>query len=323
MTVVDDRPGGSLVMEDVPDPTPRPDEIVIEVAAAGVNRADLSQRAGRYPPPPGASPVPGLECSGTVAARGREAASRWAVGDEVCALLAGGGYAELVAVPSGQVMRAPTSIPLVEAGGLPEALVTVWTNLAILGRLTRGERVLVHGGASGIGTTAIQLARLLGAEVIVTAGGAAKAEACRSLGASAVIDYRREDFAQRTKDWTAGRGVDVVLDLVGADYLDRNIDALAPDGRLVVVGIQSGSDGALDLRRLMAKRAVVTGSVLRARPVSEKAVLVDHVVRDVLPAVEDGRVLPVIDSTFPLAEAMAAHEHLQSGKHIGKLLLVP
>ncbi|MDO8963242.1 MAG: NAD(P)H-quinone oxidoreductase [Coriobacteriia bacterium] len=323
VNIVDDDMGGSLRVEMLPEPEVGPDEVLIEVSSAGVNRADTLQRAGRYPPPPGASAIPGLECAGTIAAVGPLAAGRWHIGDRVCALLAGGGYAERVAAPAGQVLPVPDAISLVEAGALPETLTTVWANLFGLGRLSMGETVLVHGGASGVGVTAIQLARLAGAEVIVTVGNQHKADACLSLGARAAINYRTEDFVERVLDETGGRGADVVLDLVGADYAQRNIDVLAADGRLVIVGLQSGADATVNLGRIMAKRAVVTGSMLRPRPVSEKSALVAQVGRYVLPALGRGEVRPVVDAVFSFDEAMLAHARLTSPEHVGKVLLVP
>ncbi|AWB93232.1 NAD(P)H-quinone oxidoreductase [Aeromicrobium chenweiae] len=311
---------GQLELIRVPDPRAEDGEVVIEIVAAGVNRADTSQRRGRYDPPAGSSPLPGLECSGRIVEIGR-GVTRWQVGDEVCALLAGGGYAEKVAVPAGQVFEVPRGVGLVEAAAVPEAAATVWSNLITLGGLSAGETVLVHGGSSGIGTMAIQVARLVGAEVIATAGSPAKLEACASLGARAVIDHRREDFVQRVLSETDGRGVDVVLDIVGADYLQRNVDALAVEGRLVVVGIQSGFDASVDLRSVLRKRVRLTGSMLRSRPVVEKAAIIDQVVEHVVPALETGAIKPVIETTFPLDDAAAAHRLIESSQHIGKILL--
>jgi len=313
---------GSLVPGLAPDPEPAAGELVIEVAAAGVNRADTSQVAGRYAPPAGASPLPGLEVSGTVLALG-SGVTGWAIGDRVCALLAGGGYAERVAVPAGQVLRAPSSISLVDAAGLPETLATVWVNLTALAGLSAGETLLVHGGSSGIGTTAIQLGRLLGARVLVTAGSPEKLAACAELGAEGLIDHRTEDFVTRVREETDGRGADVILDLIGADYLSRNLEALAMDGRLVVIGIQSGTEATLDLRAVLSRRARITGSLLRARPPSEKAEIIAAVAEQVMPAVESGRVRPVIHTRLPLSKAARAHELITSSRHIGKILLVP
>jgi putative PIG3 family NAD(P)H quinone oxidoreductase len=264
--------------------------------------------------------LPGLECSGVIVEIGN-GVSRWNVGDEVCALLAGGGYAERVSVPAGQVFSAPRGLGLVESAAVPEAAATVWSNLVGLGRLSAGETVLVHGGSSGIGTMAIQVARLLGAEVLATAGSPAKLAACADLGARAVIDHRREDFVERVIAETDGRGVDVVLDIVGADYLQRNVEALAVEGRLVVIGIQSGFDATVDLRTVLRKRVNLTGSMLRSRPIDEKAVIVDQVVEHVVPALEAGTIRPVIERTFRLDDAAEAHELIESSQHIGKILL--
>lgn len=312
--------GGELEVVDVDDPRPVAGEVVIDVAAAGVNRADTSQRRGRYDPPPGSSPYPGLECAGTISEVCDDTAP-WRVGDVVCALLAGGGYAEKVAVPAGQVFRAPTALSLEHAAAVPEAAATVWSNLMDIGGLREGETVLVHGGASGIGTTAIQLARLVGAEVLVTAGSTAKLAACEALGASTMINYRREDFVQRTLDATGGRGVDVVLDIIGADYLQRNIDALAVEGRLAMIGIQGGVEASLDLRTVLRKRVTITGSMLRSRPIAEKSHIVRQVVQHVVPAIEAGTVKPVVEAILPLEEAARAHTLIESSQHIGKIIL--
>ena len=318
--VHDPGPDGTLRVIETPEPAPAPGEVVIEVVAAGVNRADTGQRLGRYGPPPGASPFPGLECSGVIAELGA-GVSGWAVGDRVCALLAGGGYAEKVAVPQGQVLRAPSSVSLVDAAALPETAATVWSNLFGLGALTAGETVLIHGGSSGIGTMAIQLATVAGARVAVTAGSAAKLEACRALGASILVDYREEDFVDRVREETGGAGVDVVLDIIGAGYLQRNVDVLAIDGRLVIVGIQSGVDGELDLRSVLGKRAHVTGSLLRSRSVEEKSTLIQQVAAEVMPLVESGAVVPVVHARMPLSAASEAHALLESSEHTGKVLL--
>lgn len=318
-----DVPGGALRLEQTPDPEPAPGEVVIEIAAAGVNRADLSQRAGRYPPPPGASAIPGLECAGVVMDVGTGAEALFSVGDRVAALLSGGGYAQRVAVPAGQVFPAPRNLPPEQVGALPEALATVWANLFDLGGAVAGERLLVHGGASGIGTTAIQLARWAGLDVLTTVGNRAKADLVRSLGARVAIDYHQEDFVERVRQETDGQGVDIVLDLVGADYLDRNVQVLATFGRLVVFGIQSGSQGRLDLRPLMAKRGLVTGSTLRARSVAEKSAVIASVRRAVLPLIERGGFRPVIDATYPLGEVELAHDRLSSPDHAGKVVLLP
>jgi putative PIG3 family NAD(P)H quinone oxidoreductase len=320
MEVDNPGPAGVLRLVDVADPRPSADEVVVDVVAAGVNRADTSQRKGTYNPPPGASPYPGLECSGVISQLGAEVQG-WSVGDRVCALLAGGGYAEKVAVPTGQLVRAPSALSLVDAAALPESAATVWSNLFGLAGLRAGETVLLHGGSSGIGTMAIQLATALGATVAVTAGSAEKLTACEKLGASVLINYRAEDFVERVRAETGGVGVDVVLDIVGARYLQRNIDALAPDGRLVVVGIQSGADASFDLRSMLRKRVRVVGSMLRARPIDEKATIIREVVEHVVPLVESGAVAPVVHCAMPLADANEAHALIESSRHIGKVVL--
>ncbi|GAA1755342.1 NAD(P)H-quinone oxidoreductase [Luedemannella helvata] len=316
------RPGGPevLVWGEVDEPEVRPDEVLIEVAAAGVNRADLLQREGHYPPPPGASQYPGLEVSGTVAAVGREVTD-WRVGDRVCALLSGGGYAERVAVPQGQVLPVPDSVDLVAAAGLPEAACTVWSNVFDVARLQPLEVLLVHGGGSGIGTFAIQLADAHGSRVLTTARSA-KHDALRELGADLAIDYTDEDFVAATLAATAGRGADVILDIVGGAYLPRNVQALAPGGRLVVIGLQGGRRGELDLGVLLAKRASVAATALRSRSAEDKARVVAGVRAHVWPLVEAGMVGPVIDTKFPIAEAAAAHERVAASDHVGKVLLV-
>ncbi len=309
-----------LTWTEVPDPRPATDEILIDVVASGVNRADVMQRIGSYPPPAGAPEWPGLECSGVVAALG-SGVTGWSVGDEVCALLSGGGYAERVAVPAGQVLAVPVGMPVTEAAALPEATCTVWSNVFMLARLTAGESFLVHGGSSGIGTMAIQLARHAGARVLTTAGTEAKLDRCRRLGADVTINYHEQDFVERVLAETGGRGVDVILDNMGAAYLDRNVRALAPDGRLVVIGLQGGRVGELDLGRLLGKRAAVHATSLRARPPEQKAAIVAAVRRDVWPAIEAGAVRPVIYQTLPLPEAGNAHRVLEAGEHVGKILL--
>jgi putative PIG3 family NAD(P)H quinone oxidoreductase len=312
-----------LNWQEVPDITPKAGEVLVKVSAAGVNRADLLQAAGKYPPPPGASDILGLEVSGTVAEVG-ESVDGWSIGQPVCALLAGGGYAEFVAVPAGQIMPAPETVELHNAAALPEVACTVWSNLVMTAGLSDGQVVLVHGGASGIGTHAIQLARALGARVAVTAGSAAKLDLCRELGADIVINYRDEDFVERLRDATDGAGADVILDIMGAAYLDRNIDALANDGRIVVIGMQGGVKGELNVGKLMGKRAGIFGTTLRARPVegkSSKSEVVREVVDDVWPMVTDGRVRPIVGAEFPIGEAAAAHRLLDSGDVTGKVLL--
>jgi putative PIG3 family NAD(P)H quinone oxidoreductase len=316
------RPGGPEVLTwaEVPDPVPRAGEVLVEVAAAGVNRADLLQREGRYPPPPGAPPYLGLECSGRIAALGG-GVSGWRVGDEVCALLAGGGYAERVAVPAGQVLPVPRGLSLVEAAALPEVACTVWSNLDGQAHLRDGETVLVHGGASGIGTHAIQVAVRLGARVFCTVGSPAKGERCRKLGAEVAIDYRAEDFVARVREETGGVGVDVVLDNMGAAYLARNVAALASGGRLVVIGLQGGARAELDLGALLGRRASVAATALRSRPAGEKAAIVAAVRVRVWPWVEEGSVRPVVDRVLPVEQAAEAHRVVEAGEHVGKVLL--
>ncbi|HEU5428013.1 MAG TPA: NAD(P)H-quinone oxidoreductase [Actinocrinis sp.] len=317
------EPGGPDVLDwtDVPDPVPGVGEVLIEVAASAVNRADLLQRAGFYPPPAGASDILGLECSGRIAALG-DGVTGWDVGDEVCALLAGGGYAERVVVPAGQVLPVPKGVDLVSAAGLPEAVCTVWSNVFMGAGLQPRETLLVHGGAGGIGTTAIQLAKALGARVVATAGSPEKVARCRDLGADAAINYRTEDFVERLSEITAGHGADVILDNMGAAYLGRNLDALAVNGRLVVIGLQGGVRGELDLGRLMGKRAAILATGLRARPVAEKSAIVASVREHVWPLTESGTLTVVADQRFPMAEAAAAHRLVESSGHVGKVLLV-
>jgi putative PIG3 family NAD(P)H quinone oxidoreductase len=294
--------------------------VLIEVAASAVNRADLLQRQGLYPPPPGASDIIGLECSGTVAAVGAEVTG-WSVGDEVCALLAGGGYAERVAVPAGQVLPVPRGVDLVTAGGIPEVACTVWANVFMLAKLQPGEVFLVHGGAGGIGTMAIQLARRVGATVLCTAGTEAKLARCRELGADVAINYRDEDFVARAREVTSGRGVDVILDNMGAAYLPRNVEALAIGGRTVTIGMQGGTKGELDLGVLLMKRASVHATSLRARPTEEKAAIVADVRAAVWPAIESGEVRLVVGRELPMQQAADAHRLIESGEHVGKVLL--
>jgi putative PIG3 family NAD(P)H quinone oxidoreductase len=317
------EPGGPevLVWADAPDPVPAAGEVLIAVAASAVNRADLLQRGGFYPPPPGASPILGLECSGRIAALG-EGVTGWSVGDEVCALLSGGGYAELVTVPAGQVLPAPKGIDLVSAAGLPETVCTVWSNVFMAAGLQPRETLLVHGGAGGIGTTAIQLGKAIGARVVVTTGSPEKALRCRELGADAAIDYRTEDFVTRLAEITAGHGADVILDVMGASYLARNIEALAVNGRLVVIGLQGGARGEVDLSKLLPKRAAIIVTSLRGRPVAEKSAIVSAVREHVWPLTADGALTVVADQRFPLSEAAAAHRLVESSGHVGKVLLV-
>ncbi len=322
--VVITEPGGPevLQLQEVPDPLPAPSEVVLDVAAAAVNRADLLQRQGSYPPPPGASEYLGMECSGTVVAIGDEVAG-WVIGDEVCALLAGGGYAEKVAVPVGQLMSVPSGISLVDAAALPEVTCTVWSMLfgAQAGRLMPGERLLVHGGSSGIGTMAIQLAKQRGAEVFTTAGTQRKLDFCRDLGADHLINYREQTFEDRIAEITDGAGVDVVLDNMGASYLPRNITALAIGGRLIVLGMQGGVKGELNLGALLGKRGTVHAAGLRGRPTAMKADIVAETQATVWPMIDAGTVRPIIDRIVPMSDAADAHRHVESSEHIGKVLL--
>jgi len=317
-----DAPGGPevLVWADVEDARPGPGEVLLDVVATAVNRADLLQRQGHYAPPAGASPYLGLECSGRIVELGADVQG-WAVGDEVCALLTGGGYAERVAVPAGQLLPVPAGVSVLEAAALPEVVCTVWSNVFMLAGLRPGETLLVHGGASGIGTMAIQLAGNVGARVVVTAGTAAKLERCRELGASVAVNYRDEDFVAATRAATDGRGADVILDNMGAKYLSRNIEALAPNGRLVVIGLQGGAKAELDLGALLAKRAAVLATALRSRPAQEKAAIVASVREHVWPLLESGAVRPVVDRVLPLSDAAEAHRVVEAGEHVGKVLL--
>ncbi|ASY33813.1 putative quinone oxidoreductase [Streptomyces sp. Tu6071] len=316
------EPGGPdvLLWSEVDDPRPAPGEVLVEVVASAVNRADLLQRQGFYDPPPGASPYPGLEVSGRIAALGA-GVSGWAVGDEVCALLGGGGYAEKVAVPAGQLLPVPSGVDLVEAAALPEVVCTVWSNVFMVAGLRPGETLLVHGGSSGIGTMAIQLARAVDARVAVTAGTAAKLESCRELGADILINYREQDFVAELGKATEGHGADVILDNMGAKYLDRNIQALATSGRLAIIGMQGGVKGELNLSALMNKRAAVTATSLRARPAAEKAAVVAAVREHVWPLLSSGAVKPVVDRRIPMSEAATGHRVLDESTHIGKVLL--
>ncbi|WP_328362322.1 NAD(P)H-quinone oxidoreductase [Mycobacterium sp. NBC_00419] len=313
----------NLLWREVPDVSPEHGEVLIKVSSAGVNRADLLQAAGNYPPPPGASPILGLEVSGVIAAVA-DGVSEWSVGQEVCALLAGGGYAEYVAVPAGQVMPLPAGVSLHDAAALPEVACTVWSNVVTAAALQPGEVLLVHGGASGIGTHAIQVAHALGAVVAATAGSAEKLELCREFGADTVISYGAEDFVDRIREATGGAGADVILDIMGAAYLDRNLNALAPDGRLVIIGMQGGVKAELNIGKLLTKRLRVIGTTLRARPVEGahgKSAIVAAVVESVWPMVGDGRVRPVIGGRYPITDAVQAHRALASGQTYGKVLL--
>jgi putative PIG3 family NAD(P)H quinone oxidoreductase len=309
-----------LTWQEIPDITPETGEVLIKVSAAGVNRADLLQAAGNYPPPPGASQTLGLEVSGTVAALG-EGVTEWTAGQQVCALLAGGGYAEYVAVPAGQVMPVPEGVPLHHAAALPEVSCTVWSNLIMTADLAAGQLLLIHGGASGIGTHGIQVARALGVRVAVTAGAQNKLDLCSELGAEITINYRDEDFVERIRDQG---GANVILDIMGAKYLDRNVDALATGGRLVIIGMQGGVKAELNIGKLLGKRAGVIATALRSRPVSgpgSKSEIVAEVTANVWPMIADGQVRPIIGAEFPIGEAKAAHELLASGEVSGKILL--
>ncbi|MEU3772979.1 NAD(P)H-quinone oxidoreductase [Streptomyces sp. NPDC032472] len=317
-----EQPGGpeALVWAEAPDPVAGEGEVLVDVAASAVNRADLLQRQGFYDPPPGASPHPGLECSGRISAVG-PGVSGWAVGDEVCALLSGGGYAQKVAVPAGQLLPVPAGVDLVTAAALPEVACTVWSNLFMVAHVRPGETVLVHGGSSGIGTMAIQLAKAVGATVAVTAGGPEKLARCKELGADVLIDYRQQDFVAELKAATGGAGADVILDIIGAKYLARNVDALAVNGRLVVIGMQGGVKAELNLATLLAKRAAIAATTLRARPLQEKAAIVAAVREHVWPLVEAGRVRPVVHTVLPMQEAAEAHRVVEASTHVGKVLL--
>jgi putative PIG3 family NAD(P)H quinone oxidoreductase len=306
---------GQLSLSEVPAPQPGPEEVQIRVAAAGVNRPDILQRKGAYPPPPGASPILGMEVAGEIAAVGPNV-TRWRIGDRVCALVAGGGYAEYCIAPALQCLPVPRGLTMVEAAAIPETFFTVWTNVFDRGRLKAGERILIHGGSSGIGTAAIQLARAFGAQVIVTAGSRAKCEACLQLGAHQAINYREQDFVA-----AAGK-VDVILDMVGALYFERNLSCLATDGRLVQIAVQSGSKVQLDLVPVMQRRIYITGSTLRPRTAAQKGAIAAELESQVWPLLESGQVKPIVYRTFPLAQAAAAHALMESSEHIGKIVLV-
>jgi len=323
-------PPSVLRLADRPDPVAGPGEVRIKVHAAGVNRPDLMQRQGLYPPPKGSTDIPGLEVAGTIAALGPDdergapasASGRpWAIGDAVCALVAGGGYAELCTAPGVQCLRVPHGLQMHEAAAIPETFFTVWSNVVDRGRLSAGEWLLVHGGASGIGTTAIQIATARGARVIVTAGSPEKCRACESLGAVRAINYKRDDFVPIVKELTGNRGVDVVLDMVGGGYTLRNIDALGRDGRLVQIGLIGGSSAEISLRAIMLKRLTLTGSTLRIRPPHEKGAIAAALEREIWPLLDAGTIKPVIDTVLPLAQAAKAHELLERGEVIGKVVL--
>ena len=307
---------------DRPDPSPGAGEVLIRVAAAGVNRPDVMQRQGHYPPPPGATDIPGLEVAGTIEAVGADSGN-WRVGDTVCALVAGGGYATKCVAPAVQCLPVPASLDFVSAAAIPETFFTVWTNVFERAGLKTGESLLVHGGASGIGTTAIQLAAARGSRVFATAGSPEKCRACEGLGAERAINYRSEDFVEVVRELTGGRGVDVVLDIVGGSYVNRDLAALAMDGRVVVIGFMEGEPTAtVDLRRILGRRLTITGSALRPRSVKEKGDIADALRREVWPLLERGVVKPIVDRTFPLPEAAAAHRLMESGEHLGKIVLV-
>jgi len=332
------KPGPPEVLRlaERPDPVPGSGEVLIEVAAAGVNRPDLMQREGRYPPPPGTTDIPGLEVSGRIIGIGspepgpdggsrppQSASGRiWKVGDEVCALLAGGGYAELTIAPAVQCLPRPDGLSVIEAAAVPETYFTVWTNTFDRGRLVAGEWLLVHGGTSGIGTTAVQLAVARGARVISTAGSDDKCRAIERLGAARVVNYKTEDFVAAVKDATGGRGVDVVLDIIGGSYAPRNLECLARDGRLVQIGLQGGASAEIPLRTIMLKRLTLTGSTLRIRTPAEKGVIASALEREVWPLFAAGTVRPIVDKTFPMSDAALAHRYLESGDAIGKVVLV-
>jgi NADPH:quinone reductase len=316
------EPGGPEKLRPTqrPVPQPAPGEVLIQVAAAGVNRTDCLQRQGSYPPPPGASDIPGLEIAGTLVALGA-GVDEWRIGDPVCALLTGGGYAEYCVAPAPQCLPIPTGLNMQQAAALPETFFTVWSNVFDRARLQPGETLLVHGGASGIGTTAIQLAKALGSRVFTTVGGSEKVQPCLDLGAERAIDYREEDFVQVIKDVTRNRGVDVILDMVGGDYVQRNLSALAVEGRLVFIAFLRGAKVELNLAPVMMKRLTITGSTLRARPVADKAPIAQALRETVWPLLENGAIRPLIDRVFPLTEAAAAHALMESNRHVGKLLL--
>ena len=315
-------PGGPevLVPEERPVPTPGAGEILVKVAAAGVNRPDVMQRKGLYPPPPGAPDIPGLEMAGTVAAAGA-GVKRWKEGDAITALVAGGGYAEYCLAHESHALPVPNGLSMAEAAAIPETFFTVWSNVFDRGGLKSGETILIHGGTSGIGTTAIQLAKAFGATVIATAGSDEKCDACHKLGAALAVNYRTQDFVAETKQATGGKGVNLILDMVGGEYIDRNYEAAAVDGRIVQIAFQGSSKASVDFRRLMLKRLHHTGSTLRARPIPEKAAIAQSVEAQVWPLIASGKVKPVLYRTFPLAEAAAAHVLMESSEHIGKIVL--
>ncbi len=326
MTVVEIAgPGGPEVLRPASRPVPRPgpDDVLVRVEAAGVNRPDIMQRLGKYPPPPGASDIPGLEIAGVIVAVGSgEGADRWRPGDRVCALVSGGGYAEYCVVPAPQCLPIPQGFDAVSSAAIPETFFTVWTNLFQRGRLGAGERTLIHGGASGIGTTAIQLARVAGATVFVTAGSDEKCAACQRLGAAVAINYRTQDFVEVVRRETSEAGVDVILDIMGGDYFPRNVECLALNGRLVQIGLMGGARAEINLNAVLRRRLTISGSTLRPRSVAEKGALARELEVHVWPLLASGKVAPIIDRTFPLRAAAEAHRRLESGDHIGKVVLV-
>ncbi len=315
-------PGGPemLVAQEQPVPSPGAGEILVKVAAAGVNRPDVMQRKGLYPPPPGAPDIPGLEIAGEVVALG-EGVTRWKTGDKVMALVIGGGYAQFCLAHESHALAVPAGLSMIEAAAMPETFFTVWHNVFERGGLKRGETLLVHGGSSGIGTTAIQLAKAFGARVIATAGSPDKCDACRKLGADVAINYKDEDFVAAAKSATGGKGADVILDMVGGDYIERNYEAAAVEGRIVQIAFQGSPKANVDFRRIMLKRLHHTGSTLRSRSVADKGAIARAIAEKVMPLVAAGRVKPVIDSTFPLADAAAAHARMESSAHVGKIVL--
>jgi putative PIG3 family NAD(P)H quinone oxidoreductase len=324
MTAIEiSSPGGPEVLKPGtrPMPEPKAGEVLIEVAAAGINRPDVFQRMGRYDPPPGAPDIPGLEVAGRIVKAASDVAA-FKVGDQVCALVAGGGYAEFCTAPAAQCLPVPAGLSMVEAAALPETFFTVWSNVFDRGQLQPGESLLVHGGSSGIGTTAIQLGRAFGARVFTTAGSAEKCEACLKLGAERAINYRDEDFVEVVKTATEGRGVDVVLDMVGGDYIPRSLSVMAADGRHVSIAFLRGSKSTIDFNAVMRKRLTLTGSTLRPRPIADKAAIAEKLKAQVWPKIADGAIRPLVYKTFPLAEAAAAHALMESSEHIGKIVLV-
>jgi len=320
MKVMEIQDGGQLACVDRPKPTPAPGEVLIRVRAAGINRPDLLQRAGHYPPPPGASDILGLECAGEIAQVG-EGVSDWSVGDAVCALLTGGGYAEYAIAPQGQCLSVPKGLSMIEAASLPETYFTVWSNLFGRAKLIAGETLLIHGGTSGIGVAAIQIASHMGARVMATAGTDEKCQACTDLGAALAVNYKKDDFVALAREFGDGKGVNVILDMVGGDYVARNIKALAPEGRLVNIAFLGGSKVEVDLMPVMLKRLTLTGSTLRAREVDFKAAIAHDLNTHVWPLLESAEIRPIVHTTFPLTQAAQAHEMMESGVHIGKIVL--